>query len=348
MRIRLVLAILLASCGSTVAAPQTTTPPGTPTPIPWIADVARPTPMPTPTIPPPPIGIRACAAAEISAAIPRGQGAGGWAIRNVIVANAGTSACVITGPISVALLDGAATIIARTGTAPLSWSAPGWAVLEPGRAPAVEPYAGQARVMLQTYGDCGHATMTAIVITFAAPTGTVRIPVEPQPVSGRCDVPGEPLVLGWGAVGPMQPPAYPTPPAPPLAYRIEAPAVAFAGEPLHYVVWIRNTATTAYRWDDGCPLYLEWLGGHEVTPTDLPGPVSKPSPDRLYAGFAKEFHPLNCGPAGTLAPDAEVAFEMSIDVPRDALGPDTLRWKIAAPLAADPATAWVDFPPPQR
>lgn len=343
MRIYLLLTLLVVSCGSTVAAPRATQ---TPSPIPWIADIVRPTPVPTPTVPPPPIGTRSCAASDVTTLAPRGQGAGGWTTRAVIVANATTTPCVIAGPTSVAYLDGGVAVIARTGTAPATWSTPGWVVLDPGNVPAVGPHVGQAWLMLQTYGDCEHATMNAIAITFTAPTGTIIVPVERQGVGGRCDAPGQPLTLGWGGLGPTQLPDYPSVPGPPFSFRIEAPVIAFAGEPMRYVVWIRNTSATAYRWDDGCPIYLEWLGGRELTPTEVPGRVSKPPPERTFAGFAKEPHSLNCTAAGIIAPGPEVAFEMFIDVPRDALGPDTLRWELIP--GGRQASSPIEFLPPRR
>lgn len=344
----MLLAVLMAACGSTVGSGVARPSPSS-TPIPWLADVAVPTPLPTPTIPPQPTGMRECVAAEIRTATPRGQGAGGWATRSVILASAGRSSCLLVGPTSVAYMDGETAVVTSVLSAPPSWSGPGWVVLQPGNVPLEGPRAGQARLTLETYGDCHHATMNAIAMTFAGHTGTVIAPTESQTVGGRCDDPGAPqhLSLGWWALGPSQLPDFPIPAPFPLGFTIDPPPVAFASEPLRYLLRVRNIGATTFTWPFGCPIYVESLGGREVSPTAVPGHAKQP-PDKVYAGFAKELHPLDCAAGGPIAPGAEIAFEMRIDVPRDAYGADTLYWNIAGPFPTGSASAPIEFLAPRR
>jgi hypothetical protein len=147
------------------------------------------------------------------------------------------------------------------------------------------------------------------------------------------------------STGPVRP--WPTPQpavaAPPdaLGARIEAPAIATAGETLRYVVRLTNLTTESMSLDP-CPSYVEWLGGHPVPapspPSDWPSHKTW-SPILPYAGLAKEAHRLNCDGVRAIAPRESIAFEMRIAVPADAIGADTLRWSFiafATPTASAP------------
>jgi hypothetical protein len=349
MRICMLFALLLAACGSAVAAPRTSTAPHTPSPIPWIAATAIPTPIPTPAPPARPADVRDCAAADIAAIAYRGQGAGGWWVRGVVLGNRSGAPCLVSGPRAVAYLDANGAVIAQAGIESVSWFTPGWAVVTPSSIPVDDhvSHPGQARVMLWSYGDCEHRDLHAVAVTLAGSTGMVRVTVDPQPVGGRCDAPGQHLLVSSSPIGPTEPLSYPTTPSPlPLSFALEAPAVAFAGETMRYVVRVRNTSAHTFAWT-GCPIYIESLGGREVTPTDVPGHAPKP-PDKVSAGFWKELHLLNCDAAGVLPPGADAAFEMGIDVPRDAYGPDTLTWQMAGPFETGRATTPIELLPPRR
>jgi hypothetical protein len=341
------LALLLVACGGTGTGGLGATPPPPPTPVPWLAADAVLTPRPQPSVPPPPAGVPDCTAAELRLAATGGTGGGGWWVRAVVLTTAGTRPCLVRGPVATALRDGDGPVIeGAISTAP-SWSEPGWAVLAPG-----EPFdpltrrPGQGQLTLTSYGDCARATFDAVTIGFVGPVTAVAH-VTRQPVGGRCDSPGQVLRLHVSLLGPAEPLALPTVPPMPLAARIEAPAAAFAGETLRFVVWLRTTAAASYDWRDGCPDYLEWLGGHPVPATDAPGRVAKPEPP-AYAGATKERHPLNCAAAGPLLPGSERAFEMRIAVPPDARGTDTLRWDLPYAGAPDAATARIEVLPPRR
>ncbi|HEX6061844.1 MAG TPA: hypothetical protein VF001_07215 [Candidatus Limnocylindria bacterium] len=209
-----------------------------------------------------------------------------------------------------------------------------WAVLGPLSAPSAadDHRDGEAMIGLATYGDCGPApALASVTFTFGPPTGDVRIPmVPPKGVGGRCDVPGMTLALGiflplapaWWSTRPPEPSHAPSP----LTFTIDAPSIAFAGETLVYLVHVRNSSAAPYEWGEVCPSYLEWLGGREVTPTSVPGHLAKPA-NPVYAGLAKETHLLNCAAAGAVAPNGQVAFEMHLDLPRDALGTEMLCWE---------------------
>jgi len=312
--------------------------------------VAIPTPVSTPR----PAGVPSCRAADLVGVFIGGQGAGGWLTRTFAIGTRTTTPCIVDGPIRATYLDAQDQLI----TAAVEESAglaPSWAVLGPQSAPSAadDQLDGQAVIGLATYGDCGPAPeLASVIFAFAPPTGEVRVPIVPARVGGRCDGPGEELELGiFVPLGPApwstQPPERSATPSP-FALSIELPTVVFAGEPLSYVVHIRNRSSESYAWGDGCPTYLEWFGGRE-TPlpavTERPGKSERP---QTYVGVAKESHLLNCTAAGVIAPEGEIAFEMRIDVPPDALGPDTLRWEITAPFSGSEVSAPVEFLAPRR
>jgi hypothetical protein len=351
MRLLLPLCLLLAACGSMAAAPRPSPTAATASPIPWIAAVAQPTPAPTPALLVRPVEVRDCATSDIVAIAYPGQGAGGWWIRGVVLGNRSDTRCVVAGPLAISYLGASRAVIATGGTSAPTWSSPGWAVLEPRTLPVDDHvnHPGQARIMMTSYGDCEHRELHGIAVTLAALPAVIRVDVEPQPVGGRCDIPGQRLGVSSWPIAPTEPVALPTPAPLPLTFAIDAPAVAFAGEPLRYQLRVRNLSSSPYAWSD-CPAYLEWLGGHALTP-------SAPPPDKglkadpgakQYVGATKEAHVLNCGPAGSLAPGGELAFEMLIDVPADAYGLDTLRWDIAGPGIREVARAQIQFLAPRR
>jgi len=348
MRILVLLALLLAACGSTLS-PGVARPSPSSKPVPWLAAPAHPTPIPDPTVPPQPGGVRVCKSTELVGGAGRGQGAGGWWTRTIVIADFSESKCLVAGPTAVEYLDatGATIVAADSFTAP-SWGTPGWAIIEPAReVTLIGPVSGEALVMLQTYGDCGHALLRAVRITFAGPTGTIVVPVESQPVGGRCDSPTQRLGLSGMPIRPSELPPYPTPPPLPLTFAIDAPSVAFAGEPLPYVVRVSNAMPSPYAWGQGCPIYLEWLGGRDVSPTNVPGHIVKPL-DPVYAGTAKEFHSLNCGTAGAVPARGELRFDMRMDLPRDALGPEKVCWAMLQPPETTQVCATIEFLPPRQ
>jgi len=191
------------------------------------------------------------------------------------------------------------------------------------------------------------------MFTFAPPTGEVRIPMLPASVGGRCDAPGMPLNLGiffplapaWWTTHPPERTAAPAP----LTFSIDAPSVAFAGETLSYAVRVRNILAAPFGWSEGCPIYLESLGGREAPLPVVPDRSGKwELPAKTYLGVAKEVHPLNCAAAGAIAPGRELAFEMRLEVPHDAYGTETLDWSIAGPFPNGSASAPIEFLAPRR
>jgi hypothetical protein len=344
MRIGLLLAIVVAvACGRPAAGVAPLASP-TPTPVPWIADAAHPTPFPIPTSTPRPTGVRGCASSDLVGVFDGGQGAGGSITRGFVIGNRSDTPCIVDGPIRAAYVDAHGGEIVATNIQSTSLTA-GWVVL----GALTEPVAGsahregQAFIGLATYGDCGSAIgVAAVALTFTEPTNQVVIPMAAARVGGRCDVPEQRLQLGiFFALGPAATPLPPQTPAPRLlSFAIEAPPTAMAGAALDYVVRIRNVSAQPYTWEGGCPLYLEWLGGHEITPTIRPSAVSKQEvPFPVYAGGVKELHSLNCGPAGVIPSGADVGFEMHINVPADARGPDMLRWEIIGEVPLGSASA---------
>ncbi len=348
------LAVLITACGSPLS-PGVAGPSANSTPIPWLAATVVPTPMPTPAPVPRPIGIPSCRAADLAGVFIGGQGATGWITRSFAIGSRATSACIVEGPVHAAYVDARGQPIVATTEESAQRNA-GWAVLGPRSAPTGgdDRLNGEAMIGLATYGDCGPApALASVTFTFAPPTGDVRIPMQPASVGGRCDAPGMPLNLGiffplalaWWST---QPPERTAAPAP-VTFAIDAPSVAFAGETLSYVVRVRNSSTTLFAWSDGCPIYLEWLGGREAPLPVVPDRTGKwELPAKTYLGVAKELHLLNCAAAGAIAPGGELAFEMRLDVPRDAYGTETLYWSVAGPLPNGSAGAPIEFLAPRR
>jgi len=343
------LALSLAACGDHVAAGDARPSP-TRTPIPWTSARAIPTPLATPAAPRPPTNVRTCAASDVAALVGRGQGATGWWVRGVFLGNRSDTTCLISGPTAVAYVDAHGGAMPAAGVTATSYVEPGWAVLAPASVPSDEYVhaAGQAQVILWSLGDCDHRELRSVAITFGGSTGTVRVATGPptQTFGGRCDFAGQRFGLSSSPIRPMETPPLPTPTPLPVTFGIDAPAVAFAGETLRYVVTVKNLGAQPFAWS-ACPVYVEWLGGREVTPSDVPGRAPKP-PDRVYAGFSKELHSLNCDAAGPIAAGATVEFEMLIAVPRDGLGPDSLRWELAGPFPAAQLSSPIRILAPRR
>jgi hypothetical protein len=354
VRIAVVLTVLLTACGSALSpSVAQSSPSPTPTPIPWLAATAISTPVPTAAPVSRPVDMPNCRAADVAAVFIDGQGATGWITRTFAIGNRATSSCIIDGPIRATYVDadGRSIVATTEESAKLNGR---WAVLGPKSAPSGpdDRLDGEVMIGLATYGDCVPApALASVTLTFAPPTGDVRIPMVPARVGGRCDAAGMPLNLGiffplapaWWTI---QPPIR-TPVPSPFAFAIDVPSVAFAGEMLSYVVRIRNLSPALFSWSDGCPIYLEWLGGREISPTNVPGHIVKPL-DPIYAGTAKESHTLNCLPAGAIAPNGEVAFEMQLAVPRDALGSERLTWQMMFWPGDGQVSATVEFFAPRR
>ena len=292
--------------------------------------------MPTPTIAPAPTDVRACASAELRAVEGRGQGATGWWVRAVFVGTASADRCVITGPRGVRFVSRGGAVVAEAVLQPITSLDRGWVVLEPGSAPSPSQdsfHDGQALVSVSSYGDCDHHRYDAILLSFAsAEVSTTTGGV----VNGRCDAVGQRLVV---SASPVSSPAVGSARAMPrrIEAHIDAPTVAAAGMALHYLVTLTNVSDSPYSLRD-CPSYIEWLGGRELQAT--PNAVNVKVPERrIYAGFAKERYMLNCA-LEAIAPHASVAFEIVLEVPRDALGPDTLRFELVGTgaMASAPIT----------
>jgi hypothetical protein len=350
MRILILTCVVLASCGANSIAASSPTPAALRSVIPWLADRAHPTPLPAPAARLRPSRIRDCETSDVVGVAYRGGGAGGWWLRGVILGNRSDTPCVVAGPLALSYLDAIGVVIASGGVSAPTWDGPGWAILEPTSPPADDhvDHPGQARITMQSYGDCEHRELRAIAVTFAAPSAVIQFNVDAQPVGGRCDVPEQRLSISSWPVAPTTSEALPTPPPLPLTFAVDAPAVTFAGETLTYMVRARNIASTPYAWGDGCPIYLEWLPGRDTTPPLAHHTGKWEPPASIYVGSATELHPLNCAETGELSPGSEVAFEMRIAVPPDALGADTLHWEIAGPLTHSHVSAPLEILPPRR
>jgi len=95
------------------------------------------------------------------------------------------------------------------------------------------------------------------------------------------------------------------------SYTVTAPPTAVAGSTIGFHVTLTNVYYRALEFRDGCPEYIEVLGG----------------PGGWTTG--KIFYVLNCAPIGLLAPGASLTFAMKIDIPPSAPpGSYILGWEL--------------------
>ena len=326
------LALAIACAPVTAAGPTASAPdalnvvsagrPPAVTAIPWSS--ARPviTAAPVPTVAPIPTNIRACRSVELRAAEGHGQGATGWWVRPIVVGSVAADPCLIEGPRAVRFVSASGVVIAQAVVGSPDPGQPGWVVLAADSAPAADVTSreGQGLISVWSYGDCDHHRYDTIAIVFAMAQATTG---SPGVIGGRCDAPGQRLGVSAGPLWTPFRAATATPKqSPQLNADVVAPRTAFASEALHYTLTLSNTSDQPYSLRD-CPWYIEWLGGRELEQT--PNPINVKKPDaRLFAGFAKESYSLNCA-IDAIAPHRSASFEIVLQVPRDALGPDTLR-----------------------
>jgi hypothetical protein len=95
---------------------------------------------------------------------------------------------------------------------------------------------------------------------------------------------------------------------------MKAPSTAVAGRALNYQVTLKSVYSRPLTFPNGCPAYLEDLGG--------PGSWN----------LGKTWYVLNCQPMGAvIAPGASFTFAMVLQIPASAPGGDySLAWGLDA------------------
>lgn len=298
--------------------------------IPWApippgdANQATPTPLPVPPGTPP------CRAAQLEAAQVGQNGATGHLDTPITLRNRGTAACTLDGYADLRIVDSGGRVLAQavgsTGRGTFFDSgSPQPVLMQPGTPalPATPDASGfgstgQALVNVE-WADCKGPIAQTATLDLPASGGRLVVPfVRKAPYSPACDgQPGFGPYLGRG-------PFLAIPPQP-VRYKLEAqiaaPAQARAGTTLTYYVTLSNRGPVAYTFNP-CPVYFESFSGVKS--------------DTMFA--------LNCAPAGTLAVDASVTFEMRIDIPATLSGPAELTWNpFGLEGAAGPASASIDI-----
>ena len=330
-------AALVAACGDHVGqaasggvghasrspAPAAATAQPTAIPVPWTSTEPSFPPYVRPTVAPVPTGVARCDAHSLRIDPGGYQGAMGSLYGVVFLENTSTSPCLVQGAFTARFIARSGIVALVTDVNPMPSDQ--YAPLMPGWAIA-------GRVMIQWEARWCQTADPIIRIDLVYEGATFKADESPFVGGSGCDVPG--AHAGHASVWPFG--TQPTPPPPPvpsiLRPTIDAPARVVAGTTLRYTVSLANTSSVDVQLDP-CPNYLEWLGGRLVgTSTPPPDfPSSKPwIGDKSFVGVAKEGYALNCAGA-VIAPGQAITFEMRLQIPADALGPDTLRWRLAGP-----------------
>lgn len=276
-----------------------------------------------------------CRAADLRAQLVL-QGATGSLVGGVELTNVGPAACALVGRPRVAF----AGATSRYRVVPIPRQrVPDDVLADPVGSLRALARGKAAGVTLWWSNWCGAGHVETgnpgrppTALDLALPGGSTV--VVPTPDAPRCDQPSTPSRL---AVGPFSPALRRLGPDSrlPLAASILGarpvhvkPGVAAfrvrRGETLAFVVALRNTGKTPFRFAGACPVYVE-----EVVP----------APEHAYV--------LNCAPVGAIPSGATVRFAMRVAIPADArIGVTGLSWQLApATYLAPFATATLEVGP---
>jgi len=241
----------------------------------------------------------ACAAGDL-AVTPGQQGAWhGFATQELRLAKTSPGTCVLQGAPALAL-------VAEDGRGPAAATSAPPEVAE--RRIALSS-ATDALILVGTPGTCDAAAGERREVSRRlelAPAGGGTIAVEGVQVDTLC---GPARVVYLEAVADEGRQAAPAAEAGPATARLEAPATAARGQPLHYVVTLTNHGNAALALAP-CPSYAQSLH------------VEGRSVESRYL--------LNCAAAGArIAPHASVSFDMQAAVPADLQGSNVkLSWTL--------------------
>jgi len=121
----------------------------------------------------------------------------------MVIGTTASTPCLLAGFARARLVDDRGYTSVEAGVASPPPDQVRWVVLAAQSAPLAEPTEskpGQALVIIESYGDCEGKTFFAIVLTFLS--GELTTPGHEERVLGRCDLPGQRLVV---AAQPLEP-----------------------------------------------------------------------------------------------------------------------------------------------
>jgi hypothetical protein len=291
-------------------------------------------PSPTAAIPVPP-GTPACRASQLEVGLLGFQGATGHTDMPLALRNRSGAACVLNGYPYVTVVDAGGRALAPVNgnefrdtffdqlpALPVLMLAetPPLPVVTPG--PQQGASRGQA-VMNLTWVDCRHPQAARLWLDLPSAGGRLVVPFATAATSSpACD--GNPGLPSELARGPLLAAGFTTLPSPDYiatVLTVSAPAQVRRGTTLVYHVTLSNTDARPYPLDP-CPDFNEFVGAKQA--------------------IAR--YQLNCTPAGSLAPGAQVTFEVHLDFPAAMTpGPYTLEWalidgRLEKPYADAPIT----------
>lgn len=275
--------------------------------VPFVASTPRPTAAPPTPTPDP--AVRRCSADDLLGVVNGSNGAGGTALRPVVLANRSGTPCGLKGRPGVRLLiDGRLADASYVEADP---NAGELVVLAPGMGPprtAPSPRPGQAWTSIAFSRSCTFHWRAEGTLRLLLPDGSaleIEMPAlqpaagpaaTPVPSDGCLDSPYLPSIRAWNfaaAVAPVTASrAFPA-----LAASANAPGFAIAGETYRFQVVLTNVTDQAIRFAE-CPNYRMSIG-------DSSGQ------------FVQEQHELNCHRLLELPSRTSATFEMRITVPPD-------------------------------
>lgn len=295
--------------------------------IAWID--ATPAPSPTP-VESPIEGLPTCSTAALDLQFAGWGGLTGGTISGGVVMSEpdpGAARCVISGVPGIFILDARGKTMA-IDVMPIPSPVTRAIVIEPG-LPLPPEHApllvGQAGVQFVWSNWCGPDPGTSGILIVDLPgAGMRQLSIELQPPT--CLASGDRSRITVQPLAPAEAPEPPLPAWTDLTAYVESPSIAVAGQPLHYLVTLKNTTDHAVPLDP-CPVYVE----------------------RLWSGKSFEAdsrYILNCGPVGAIEPGASATFEMILEVPMDAPpGPAILLWDSDGPGPGGPKLPITIAPP---
>lgn len=301
----MVLLLAATACGPFHRLAASSTPAGT---IPWLplpANISE-RPVPTPQPEPVPPGTPACTAADLRGAAVGGNGAGGDNFVSFAFSGAGNVTCFLDGTPAVTLFDAGGKLLPFKTRAPFGppEGAVGPALVSPSSTP-------QPNVALK-YGEAG-LTIDWISQPERCPGQAGVLPAGARidiPAGGSLTLPVPARAAGYPCQGlgvsrfvsPPAPAAPPPEPQMPTATLKLTTGSAVAGKPFAYLVTLTNNTAETMDLASSCPNYEEEMFS---------------AADGMPLG-GKHFYMLNCNPAGSLAPKAQLTFQIIFPVPAGA------------------------------
>jgi hypothetical protein len=314
--------VLLSSCGGAPTARHAGS-----TAIPWSDSTPAPPSLPTPSpIPVVPAGTPNCRAQDVRVVFAAGNAlTGGQLVAHLALGNQSDTSCVLEGVPGLQLLDASGKLI--PGTNGSYRRLPEQPVLLAPNLGATEGQLVPGQAWFEIYwrthdgaGSCANPSPLATAARLQLPAGGGELMVSlTNPRLGGIAPCG-----GGVGIGPFQPVTPPPPPYLPPPHQftpeVRLPAKVKAGELLRYEVTLRNVTAEPVRFGENCPAYREDLYPEQaLTAPPPPGKYERDEPaTRGKPPLGKHRYLLNCRPAGSIAPGAEVTFAMVLGVPASA------------------------------